>query len=224
MNPERGAQSVEHGPDRGVLVCFAVRDEAKHFLPGASRQSKVIITGIGQVNARRSLIEALDSFMPRLVLTCGYAGGLNPQLHRGDVLFNAEPDSELASELTRLGAQPGTFHCANRIAVSATEKHALREQTQADAIEMESGVIRALCRERGIVAATVRVISDDAASDLPLDFNELSKADGNISYTKLAGSIVRTPGSIPKLVRFQRELDACSRKLAATLNALLRTN
>ena len=113
------------------------------------------------------------------------------------------------------------FHCANRIAVTATEKQALRQQTQADAVEMESGVIRALCRERGIAAATLRVISDDALSDLPLDFNALAKPDGNISYAKLAATLVRSPRLVGRLIRFQKELSECSRQLAVTLGGVL---
>lgn len=213
---------MEQNRARGVLICFAVREEAKYFLPDADAQSKVIITGIGQANARRSLLGALESFTPRLVLTCGYAGGLNPQLQQGDVVFEAEPDSDLDRQLIKLGAQAGTFHCLDRIAVTAAEKRQLREETHADAVEMESGVIRTLCRESGIPAATIRVISDDATSDLPLDFNHLSKPDGNISYAKLAAAVAKSPGAIPTLLRFQRELDAGSRKLAGVLNALLK--
>jgi adenosylhomocysteine nucleosidase len=224
MKAKNGPRSEKQRRDQGILVCFAVREEAEHLLCGASPQPKVIITGIGGENARRSLLEALESFTPRLVLTCGYAGGLNPQLRCGDILFDAEADSDLTRRLINLGARPGTFYCANRIAVFAAEKCALRTETQADAIEMESGVIRLLCRERGIAAATIRVISDDAVSDLPLDFNQLSRPDGSISYRKLAAAVARAPGAILRLMRFRRELGACSTKLAATLNDLLRAS
>jgi adenosylhomocysteine nucleosidase len=176
---------------------------------------------MGPQNARRALTAALDSLAPRCVLTCGYAGGLNPDLQRGDLIYDAAPDGNLARQLSQLGARPGTFHCADHIAVTAAQKQALREQTRADAVEMESEVIRALCRQRSVAAATIRVISDDARSDLPLDFNQLSKADGNISYGKLALAMARSPQVIPRLMRFQRELDACSRKLAGLLQDLL---
>jgi adenosylhomocysteine nucleosidase len=205
----------------GILICFAVRDEARHFSPADTMRTKVVVTGIGHANARSAFLDAIAASRPGLVLTCGYAGGLNPQLKRGDVAFDADVESGLATSLGRLGAHPGVFHCVNRIAVTVAEKRALRQQTRADVVEMESGVIRALCRERGIAAATIRVISDDAASDLPLDFNALARADGNISYAKLAAALVRSPRLISRLVRFQKELGECSRKLATTLNGLL---
>ena len=101
------------------------------------------------------------------------------------------------------------------------EKAALLKLTSADAVEMESGVIRTLCQQRDIPSATIRVISDDAGQDLPMDFNRVAGADGNMNYFKLAAALARSPSLVPKLRRFQRELDACSRQLGGSLRALL---
>jgi adenosylhomocysteine nucleosidase len=219
MNAERGTRSAESNPAT-VLVCFAVRDEAKHFQPPPGASCQVLVSGIGKCNAERALIDALTTFSPQLVLTCGYAGGLDSRLPRGAVVFDAD-DEKIASRLRGAGAVPAKFFCAEHIAVTAADKLALRNQTGADAVEMESGVIRELCRLRGVPAATIRVISDDANADLPLDFNRLAGADGNIRYAKLAGALLKSPGLVPKLMRFQRELDECSHKLAAALHGLL---
>ena len=203
-----------------ILVLFAVRDEAKHFQPPGANCATVI-SGIGQANAERALLKSIGGESPQLVLTCGYAGGLNPQFKRGDVLFEADAQCEIANGLAKLGATPGKFHCADWIITTIAEKTALWKLTGADAVEMESGVIRALCRERNIPAATLRIISDDAGQDLPMDFNKISGADGNVSYLKLTGALLKSPALVPKLMRFQRALDECSRKLGGTLRELL---
>lgn len=221
MSVERGTGYAEPQHMDKVLVLFAVREEAKHFQPPPGVECKVVVSGIGKRNAERTLVNSLEMFAPQLVLTCGYAGGLNPQFARGTIIFDADDRTQLAPALTKLGALPVKFFCSERIVVTTTDKQMLRTQTGADAVEMESGVIRALCRERGIPAATVRIISDDANTNLPMDFNHVAGADGNMNYRKLALALVKAPSLVPKLMQFQRELDACSRQLAAALRELL---
>ncbi len=204
-----------------VLVCFAVREEARFFRAPRGVRSDVLLTGIGPRNARRTLERALAGTPPGLVLSCGYAGGLDPTLEPGAVVFEAEPASGLAEALRPLGARPARFHAADRVIVTETEKQALRQATGADAVEMESAVIRSLCRTRGIPVATIRVISDTALEDLPLDFNRLAGADDNLSYAKLGLALVRSPGRVQALLRFRKRLKMASQRLAAVLIALL---
>jgi len=71
---------------------------------------------------------------------------------------------------------------------------------------MESSAIRAICQEEGIPGATIRVISDAADYDLPLDFNSLMTPDCRINHLKLAGTLLRAPGKISELMTFQANL------------------
>ncbi len=201
-----------------VLVCFAVKEEAAPFRKIAAGISgvSILVTGIGRQNTRRSFVEQLTRSTPRLVLTCGFAGGLDPALRIGDVIF--EPAiSPHAEALIRAGAKPGKIFCATRIASTAVEKKKLRDETHADAVEMESAEIHAICRERGIPCVTVRVISDTAHDDLPLDFNQLSKPDMSLDFGKLAWRLLRSPGKIPELMKFQKQISFAARKLAEVL-------
>ena len=62
-----------------ILVCFAVKEEAGSL--GRLKKSdswKMLITGMGQANAAAAISKALSQFKPRLVITAGFAGGLNP--------------------------------------------------------------------------------------------------------------------------------------------------
>ena len=86
---------------------------------------------------------------------------------------------------------------------------------------MESGVIREICQSKSIPSATVRVISDGAGDDLPLDFNQLMNADHTMNFIKLAGALIKAPLKIPKLIHFSGKVKFAAKELGRTLNDAL---
>ena len=240
-----------------ALICFALKEEAAPFRSGLRQghDVSILITGIGRVNAGKSVREFLNScrsrgdetqikignrkseignksetphvvsYKPSLVLTCGFAGGLNPDLKPGDVVFESgkrkAESGNLEEKLLAAGARPVRFFCADRVATTAAEKRKLREETGADAVEMESAAIHAVCAERGIPCATVRVISDTAGEDLPLDFNALAKADKNLDFGRLAWAIAKSPGKIGALLALRKKTKFAAEQLAAVLEKVV---
>jgi adenosylhomocysteine nucleosidase len=212
-------------PDAPAVVCFALKEEAAPFRKITAGKSDVaiLVTGIGRLKAERSVREYLTSNCPKLMLACGFAGGLDPALKLGEVVFELsdseirDPRSAIRNSLLAAGAKPATFYCADRIATAVADKRKLRTETGADAIDMESAAIHAVCRERGIPCATVRVISDAANEDLPLDFNRLSKPDQSLDYGKLFLAIAKSPGKIGALIEFHKNTRFAAKQLAAVL-------
>ena len=245
-----------------TIICFALKEEAAPFRKTVAAQAaSILLTGIGRRNAEKSLREFLNScrsrgdetqikkeletphvvsYEPDLVLTCGFAGGLNPDLKLGDVVIEvpsgssrrepAQIESGEKSEpiyigcydkLIACGAKPVKFFCADRIATTIAEKKKLRDETGADAVEMESAAIHAVCAKHGIPCATVRVISDTAGEDLPLDFNALSKPDRNLDYGKLFLTIARSPRKVGALMQLQKKTKFAAKQLAAVLSKIL---
>jgi adenosylhomocysteine nucleosidase len=156
------------------------------------------------------------------VLTCGFAGGLRPGLPVGTVVYSEDPAAGVGPILSGLGAVPVGFHCLPRVVTTAREKRQLRVATGADVVEMESEAVRQLCRERNVRSATVRVISDAAEEDLPLDFNALMNDRYQMQYHKFAWALLRAPGRIPEVLRLQQHTRAAALKLGSTLHELLR--
>ena len=228
----------------GILLMFAVPEEARPFVRlwtrvtgGSARRVagpglgswelngvRVHVTGMGRRNAARVGSAALDAGVAAGVgamVTAGFAGGLRPGLPCGTVLMDADERFLLAPGFEAAGVRRGQFHEATRVAITSGEKSLLYRETGADAVEMESATLRVLARERGIPGATVRVISDAAGDTLPLDFNRLMTAGDRLDFTRLAWALVRSPGTIPRLMAFQktvhRAADALARVCVETL-------
>lgn len=207
----------------GFLICFAVKEEAtfERPLPMVLGGRDMLITGMGRRNTSEQFRKALERLNPEHVLTCGFAGALDPSLKIGDVLYDEDFEAGFAEKLDALGVRRGTFHCSTRVAVTVAEKAELRRTTGADAVEMESSVIRTLCRERKIRSATIRVISDTANEDMPLDFNVLMTSQQKISLPKLIFALVRSPQKVPRLMHLQSNTRKAAKNLAAVLHGLL---
>jgi adenosylhomocysteine nucleosidase len=201
-----------------TLVCFALDEEAMPFRKMAERipDVSILITGIGRQNAETSLRKFLEKNLPKLVLTCGFAGGLNPELETGDVVFMTGYPT-LEERLADADATLANFFTAPCIATTVAEKKKLREETGADVVEMESGAILAVCRESQIPCAMVRVISDAADEDLPLDFNKLSRPDMSLHYGKLFWAIAKSPWKIGALMDLQKKTNFAAVQLAEVL-------
>lgn len=206
---------------RLTLVCFAVPEEAAAFRRTLPPDCEILVTRMGPGPAERHFRDRLRSPWPSTVLTCGFAGALDPALRNGTVVFDCDPALPWAPALRAAGALPARFHCARRVAVTVEEKTRLRQTTGADVVEMESGVIRRLCREQGLPSATVRVISDQADEDLPVDFNDLMRPDGRLHFPRLLGRLLRSPGRLGRMIRLGRTTAGAARNLAGVLLRLL---
>jgi uridine phosphorylase len=206
-----------------TVVCFAVKQEAAPFRARVttSRDIQILLTGMGPDNARSAFAQLLARARPARVITSGFAGALNPALTAETIVFGEDTPPDLAAKLRAMGAQPGRFHCATTVATTVREKEALRQATGADAVEMESGVIREACRLQGIPCATVRVILDTAQQNLPLDFNRLLNEHLQLDPVKLSAALAAAPGKIPALLRLRRQAQAAAKTLAQALVALL---
>jgi adenosylhomocysteine nucleosidase len=211
--------------DKKIAVCFALAEEAGAFEKVCGDKVHVFLTGIGRENAERAAREFLSAHRPSLLMTCGFAGGLIPELEIGDVIFEiptnggAGNDSYAAirSKLAAAGTRAAKIYCADRIATTAADKKKLREETGADAAEMESGAVQAVCCAEAIPCVTVRVISDTAEQDLPLDFNKFLKEDKSVDMSKLMVAVAKAPWKMGALMELQKNTKLAAQRLADVL-------
>jgi nucleoside phosphorylase len=207
-----------------TLVCFAVKEEARHFreLVDDRADISILLTGMGKHNAEKAVCSSLAEGGPDRLITAGFAGGLSPGLVAGTVVFSADQTTGLEPRLRAAGARPVRFHCADRVVTTAAQKRVLHSNTGAEVVEMESHFIELLCREHKVPIATVRVILDTAAEDLPLDFNLVMTPDQRIDSRRLALQLIRAPGKVRALLRLRKQTVSAAYRLGEVLDQVLR--
>ncbi len=94
-----------------------------------------------------------------MVISTGFCGALDPALRVGEIVRDG-------------------IWTEDRVGVTAEDKRRLRQQTGARVVEMEFAAVSAKAAEWGVPCKAIRVVSDTALEDLPLDFNRYRDGDG----------------------------------------------
>src|SRR5688572_10657618 len=125
----------------------------------AGRGVAVAISGHGQERAQRATEALIDGHRPRWVISAGFAGGLQPQLNRGDIVMAdgvaGEHGQRLSIDLrlpagderSAIGIHVGRLLTVDRIIRKADEKHALGQRFGAVAVDMESLAVAQVCQQ-----------------------------------------------------------------------------
>ena len=150
---------------------------------------------------------------PRRALVIGTCGALAPSLRVADVLlfsrvrslFDAPYALDPASAESVFAAYPAALSgihgiSVDRIATRASEKRALSARFQTHAVDMETYEIVRAMHGRRVPVAVVRVVSDDAAGELP-DLNRALTGSGEVDPASLALALLSKPVATLRLAR-----------------------
>ena len=225
-----------------VAILFSLPDEAKPFLKSASaNRAKVAICGVGAARAEATTRELLTDGFPTngILIVCGFAGGLSSYLGAGDLIlaervldptaphktYIADSSLRARGESLRVSGvayRTGVLATGSRVLITKQEKGAFFEETQADAVDMETvGAIR-VAEERGVRWLAVRALSDDAETDLPLDFNTLTGANGFPALGRIVLQTLLHPTKIPALIGLGKRSALAAHNLSRFLEAFLK--
>jgi nucleoside phosphorylase len=142
------------------------------------------------------------------MISTGLCGALDPALRLGNVVVSGNAHIEARAQFVR-----GTVHSIDHVAVTAAEKRALRNQTGAVAVDMESAAVERKAAEWNVPYLCIRAVSDRAGDTLPLDFNRYRNARGDFSRTRIALAAITRPFTVmPQLMEFDRN---CRRAVGA---------
>jgi adenosylhomocysteine nucleosidase len=147
------------------------------------------------------------------ILSVGFCGALDPALRIGDIVVSGEVPGGSGASFVR-----GDVVSVDRVAITVREKCDLRAATGAAVVEMESAAVAQRAREWNVPFGCVRVVSDEAGEDLPLDFNRYRDADGRFERTRIALAALGRPFAVlPGLIRLDRNCRRAAERLGEFL-------
>lgn len=197
------------------------------FIQGTLHNRPVVVVkgGIGKVNATMAATLLLYHFQPSEVIFTGVAGGLNPDLHIGDIVLARKTVQHDFGQVTEEGRQVwetwhavsgkknplyfpadarllkfaksvqvalepvvvseheaasapqiriGTVATGDVFVAASSMKEELREQFDADAVEMEGAAVAQVCYHWGVPCLIIRSISDGADEGAGVSFQEFA--------------------------------------------------
>jgi adenosylhomocysteine nucleosidase len=239
-------------------VLFAMRRESAPFcrefrpqqgFPGSPCRARfcgptwltvlVVETGIGREPTQRALDWLLSAprfgnlpYRPKLVLSAGFAGALDPGLAVGDIVLATEfldPNgccrkATWPTEPPQGKWQPPLHHgrilTSPALVSSPEQKQELARVHQALAVDMESSFVAEACAGREIPFGSVRAISDRAETPLSPGLATLLN-DGMASLPRALLACLRSPAMAGELLRLAKDTRRAARQLGKAVGELL---
>ena len=228
------AVEAEFAPWRKLRKFHHLSSERSEFYSSLAdgneaHELRILLTGIGRETCLDTLrsVSKTDAITPDVLVSSGFAGALKDDVVVGSVIAPARThtlqddadvtaDAVVRSEAIRLGALPiNTMITSNHLARTVEEKSRLA--FYGEAVDMESALVMAWFKKAGAGVMALRVVSDAATEDLPVDFDRCLTPQGAIKTMSLVNQIVRRPGNLPDLVRFGRQSYQAGQALARFL-------
>jgi adenosylhomocysteine nucleosidase len=196
-----------------------------HEGTGGGRRVAWCVGGIGADAAARAARLLIDGHRPRLLVSAGFAGGLDPALARGALVRPTLVVDEAGGGALPLAlvsaaetTAPLTICTVRRIVRSPDEKRALAAASGAALVDMETHAVARVAAAAGLPCAGVRVVSDDATQALPREVAALAAPQSALRrFGAAVGSLARRPGAAVDLWRLWEHAVIDGRTLAAGL-------
>ena len=217
---------------RPVLIVTGLVQEARI----AAGPGMTVICSSSDPQQLRALLTVFDPSTIRGVISFGVAGGLDPSLKSGDVVVATEVMSGDARWLAGLAFNEdqiasvalgsrrvvrGGLAGVEEVIMAEAGKAALRSETGAAAVDMESHIAAAYAAEAGLPFAALRVISDPATRALPALAMAAIKPNGDIDLRKVLSGVARNPRTLRALVSTGIDFNRALRSLRGCRSFLL---
>ncbi len=152
-----------------------------------------------------------------LIIVCGVAGALDPELITGEVILDDPhlhiPDSPLYRR--------GRIHTASQIVSTPADKARLYAETNALAVDMEQAIVLDFAKKHGIAMIGMRAISDTADRSLDAAVVHLVDDLGRPRPLKIASILLRRPLLTRHLMRLNSDSKIALKNLGTALRSVI---
>lgn len=174
----------------------------------------ICLSGMGYNNSLNAAA-ALIKHGAEALVSWGVAGGINEELHSGDLLiankvitsggeFQCQPrwQEQLLVELTSTDFRVfnSSLYSGDRMVASRKDKRRLCEKSGADAVDMESAAIAELAQKMELDFIVLRAIADEAVTSLPPAVTRHTTMLGRPRPIRFAFSLLLRPSQISSLL------------------------
>lgn len=197
----------------------------------------VIYSGVGRSAARDATQILIAGHRPNLIISAGFAGGLDPVYSRGQVVIPREvvdldgnqfPIKSIDSESISTQSPPVRLLTVDAIARTAADKAKLRADYRADLIDMETSAVAAICADLDRRFFSIRVISDDSAAELPAEIATMLNRSTSYQIGAAFRAIVRRPSAVKDFWALHSHAieasDQLAKGLATAINRICGSN
>jgi adenosylhomocysteine nucleosidase len=203
---------------------------------GNLRGRKVILveSGAGPARAARATEALIAGHQPPWVISAGFAGALQPELKRYDIVMadavSDRGDWRLATDLavdpagSPPGVRVGRLLSVDEVVRLPSEKQALGQRHGAAAVDLESFATAEVCRHRGTRFLAIRILTDAMDEQLPADVQRLSDQPTTAARLGAAlGAVWRRPSSFKDMMALKETALVGSDRLAKFLAGVIET-
>lgn len=194
------------------------------FFTGTLGARRIVwcISGVGRAAAAAAARQLVEGHRPRLLVTAGFAGGLDPDLRRGAAVRPVTAVTDDATRPIALAAPPPstaggplTVVTVDMVAATVAMKQGLAARTGGQLVDMETFAVAEVAVAAGLPCAAVRVISDDAHEALPGEVAALATPQSSLRRLgAVVGALGRRPAVAVDLWRLWERSVVDSRTLA----------
>jgi len=182
----------------------------------------LVCGGIGAEAARRAAEAMITLYHPALVISAGFAGGLNPALEAGHTLTPRHVIDASDGNRTDSGFGEGVLLSFADI-TDSEQKARLSQAYGADAVDMEAAAVARSAQAHGVRFLACKVISDASGSSLP-PIARFINSDGKFHALKFLSYVAVRPWLWSKVQRLASDTAMAADKLCEALADLCESN